>query len=54
MAAALALLVIQPAVATAAIGDVAAIDGPSADIRELGGVAMAADGSGGALGIVVT
>ncbi|MFM8762558.1 MAG: hypothetical protein ACKOFC_04745, partial [Solirubrobacterales bacterium] len=45
--AALALVAFPPAVATAAIGDVAAIDGPSADIRELGGVAMAADGSGG-------
>ncbi|MBU6337963.1 MAG: hypothetical protein KGR19_09160 [Acidobacteria bacterium] len=33
--------------AGAAIGDVAAIDGPSADIRELGGTAMAADGTGG-------
>lgn len=44
---ALALPASRPPVATGAIGDVAAIDGPSADIRELGGVAMAADGSGG-------
>ncbi|MFM8883701.1 MAG: hypothetical protein ACKOH7_02710, partial [Solirubrobacterales bacterium] len=47
VAVALAALALQPAAAGAASGDVAAIDGPSADIRELGGVAMAADGSGG-------
>ncbi len=42
----LAALAYVPA-AQAVISPVAAIDGPSAEIVELGGVAMAADGSGG-------
>ena len=47
VAAALVALAFIVPVAGAAIGDAAAIDGPSADIRELGGTAMAADGTGG-------
>ena len=46
LAAALWLLVAAPA-AHALIEPVAPIDGPSAEIVELGGVAMAADGTGG-------
>jgi hypothetical protein len=44
---AVALLLLAAPVAHALIEPVAPIDGPSADIVELGGVAMAADGSGG-------
>jgi len=47
VAAALVALALTVPSAGAAIGDAAAIDGPSADIRELGGAAMAADGTGG-------
>jgi hypothetical protein len=47
VAATLAALAAFPGPAGAEIGAVAPLDGPSADIRELGGVAMAADGSGG-------
>ena len=47
LAAALSLLLVTAPAAHALIEPVAPIDGPSADIVELGGVAMAADGSGG-------
>ena len=46
-AALLAPLTAAPASAGAAIRPAATIDGPSTDIAELGGVAMAPDGSGG-------
>lgn len=43
----LACLLVAPATAAAAISDVTAIDGPSADIVDFGGAAMAPDGTGG-------
>ncbi|HEY5286747.1 MAG TPA: hypothetical protein VIJ50_06560, partial [Solirubrobacteraceae bacterium] len=43
----IAVLLLCAATAQAEISPVAPIDGPSAEIVELGGAAMAADGTGG-------